>query len=247
VSRPIPIDDRAITALATKIAGLAHDHFASRTGSPAQRKYGSYSEILPRVTLTYRVRVGPDRGRRQSTDVVVETAVDKKHRDLVLSAIIGRYGGAPEQSLLLTLNGVFTWAELARASRGGSRSRLARALVPPLRHEVTHLVDPRVDFKKVGYDANRDPSTAADFRAYFNTPTELRAYMQEAAAEVRALARKAPHQAHAAVIAASYTYGVVHPWLTSDNDQRMIRALVRSIDLERARRPRRRGGVHAQA
>lgn len=166
-------------------------------------------------------------GSPVSLQVVLATR-PSDNPDIVLDGGVGTYKG--DKVVLIYLNGsqpgLKSWAQ---------KKLLSHKLYPVLIHEMTHVSDKYT--KGVGDRMTQEE--ARDNAAYYNDPSEVRAYMQEVVSEASErfpiwdkLVKISPTKAKAVdyLIGNSGTWAEVSPYWTTSNKQKVLKAVVQALD-----------------
>lgn len=132
--------------------------------------------------------------------------------------------------VVVNINGSMPSEDLQRAAKG---RQVQNQLYPVLLHEITHAVD---KYSK-GVGERMTPEQAQnDLGAYYNTPTEVRAYMQEVVDEISQKHwqnfQKAfgPSKGLEYMLKSSPTWVEVSPHWTERNKRLVIKAVVQALN-----------------
>ncbi len=238
--RPIPIDEEAIAVATLGVVDALHEQFAGwekQNPSEAREPYGPtppHGSVLPPRIFSFQRHVGPEKGKKRRTFLLVKLDVNDAQR-VVLRGGAGMMGGSPV--VILTLNGRYSPRALAHFAAGGAGSLLYREVLSTMRHEVTHLSDPGLDLTKPASYGNAPPlgkATEAFIEAYYNEPTEVRAFLQEVVSDVKAFVHKAwqavrPKDLLRRAIEESEAYNMLAAHLHPKNNQKILSAAARAV------------------
>jgi hypothetical protein len=214
--------------------------------------------------------VGPNKGKVVRPCIAVTMGMSPAY-SLVLGASAGsirlRGEDVERPAVTLVLNGRYTAAQLAEYSkpipsasmpRGAAYlhlpepagimttigTRLFAEIWSPLRHELTHILDPaiRLGDKRGGRQPRYATHTteggytiATDKRAYYNDPAEVAAHQREVIDDVTAFVRQTadvtrPRELLDRALTFSSTWRKIEPHLDTKNKKRILSAAYRAVE-----------------
>lgn len=244
--RPIPLDEAALRddaeAIVAKIHREAEDILAARKADhqrldwplePTRANVAIFHHPMKAKAITgdrridrtvARVRIVPSRSRQ----VIVAGSA---------SLFRGRDGTSkPEGRVELLVSANMTPDELLQASSGGQYSAAFEQVLRVLRHEMTHVGDWKIETGP-SYQASAD-NRVDDLREYYNDPLEVRAFTREVADDVKHYVSMnvdtvRPRDLFDRALESSSTWTRMQPYLTPENQKRVLRVAYRAVEDER--------------
>jgi len=222
-SRAIPIDKHRLYELAKTLQEVIERKTKGVEGSLGKRV------LNPWAPYDIRAADGSD------LDVYIRLeSVPTQSPYYIVGGGMGHASGKPV--VVVHVNGSIDAQNINRASQGHQTS-VADQIYPVLIHEVTHAAD--IFAKGEGVAKHMTPDQARGNAAYYNNPSEVRAYMQEIVHEAE---RNFPHfdkfvkafkgtsKAFEVLLKQCSTWMEVSPYLTEKNKQLVIKSVAQHLD-----------------
>lgn len=246
-TRPIPLDKGAIRQLADNLARKIGVAVAKWDGSLAKYPMGDFPMILSweweaQTVNKTGIKVEGHFYSKSSPSEEFVTSGQTQLEDPVSRRPLYFDDAPVEQSvkLAVSLNGRYTWGEFVEAEKTGV---LKHQLFSILIHELSHIAE-SAHLRKwhehhKEYQGYPGPDVTGKDRhvaliAYYNAPTEVRAYMQQIVEELihkassfrkRVVPNATPHEFIMRLLQTSRWWKIVAPYLKSENEAKILKAV----------------------
>ncbi len=222
VGRAIPLDKAGIRGLSKELEHVLVKELAHREGPLGKVTFGQYPHDVRTVD-----------GDTRRVWVRLQSVPSRDFR-YVVGGALGEVRG--KHVVVINVNGSLPAETIWAAAKGHS---VQDQLYPVLLHELTHAAD-----KFAPGMAETEQQLQDDPAAYYNDPSELRAYTQEVVDEVsdrfdkyEKLQRHFGNKAMGMLLRMSPTWERASPHWTRPNQNRVLKSVYQALeDWQRARR-----------
>jgi len=226
-TRPIQIDRRdAKESVNRLIRFLMSGYWGNNPDEPLRNSFG----------LADHVTIRDVNGNEMDVQVQYRSK-DTKSPDMVLGGGSGKTTVGRRPALIVLLNGFYSSSVFTTTTSG---ERFRDEVLSVLMHELTHNAD--VYAKPSGPTHHRVlTEDELDLQKYYNTPSEVRAYMREVFEEVYRhlplfLKHFGPNDAVTRLLKLSPTWQRIEPYLTEENKHLLLKGVYQAIQDYRAER-----------
>lgn len=250
--RPIPLDDATIRedaeGIVAKLHEWAEEEIALRKADGINVEWPLQAERVP--ILHYDMKTQAVTGTRRIEKIVVSVLVTERANSnrIVVGGDASTWtpkagplrpvvSGKPEGRITIRLNASLTPGGLVTATRSGWTSPAFGPILHLLRHELTHVGDWDADKREPSYIAS-SKGEVEDWASYYNDPMEARAFVREIVDDVTRYtslhARSLrPVTLVTNAIETSPQYERMRPYLTPENEKKILQAAYRAVMDER--------------